>query len=186
MLLFVLFSFLVVVVTAATQQELCSNLFSPVTFKIPTFQELAPLGNNNGIIGQSTWVFETVGSFYTRTNITFNACMVEDPENNHLLSYVTDLKFVLNVNQTLDYSSTQPILNKYMFNSSWDSACIGGNIEIDANIPSITIDHFVTLSLLDDRHSAYAVYFINGIEGLEGYNSTAPPFPSLLPESTGA
>ena len=55
-----------------------------------------------------------------------------------------------------------------MFNSSWSLNCIGGNIEIDANIPSVTIDQLVTLSLLDDRHAAYAVYFINAVEGLVG------------------
>ena len=179
--LFFFFLSFISLVNASTQTELCSRLVSPVTFKIPTFQQLAPLGNNNGIVGQAKWVFDTVGSFYTRNNITFNACMVDDPSDLLLLSYITDVKFVVNHDQVLDYSSTRPILNKYMFNSSWSLNCIGGNIEIDANIPSVTIDQLVTLSLLDDRHAAYAVYFINAVEGLVGYNSTVPPMPILLP-----
>jgi hypothetical protein len=177
--LFFFFLSFISLVNASTQTELCSHLVSPVTFKIPTFQQLAPLGNNNGIVGQAKWGFDTVGSFNTRNNITFNACMVDD--SSYLLPYVTDVKFIVNRDQILDYSATRPILNKYMFNSSWSLNCIGGNIEIDANIPSVTIDQLVTLSLLDDRHAAYAVYFINGVEGLVGYNSTVPPMPVLLP-----
>jgi len=176
LVLFSLLLLLFVTAISSTQTELCSHLQSPVTFKIPTFQALAPLGNNNGIIGQATWVFQPVGAFYTRSNITFNACSV-DPLNVQLLSFIDSIKFVVNHNQTLDYSVILPIENKYAF-----GGCIGGSVSIDADVGSVSIrDQLVTLSLLDDRHTSYAVYFVNGVEGLVGFNSTVPPTPVLLP-----
>lgn len=174
--------------SVTTQQDLCSHLISPVTLKIPTYQQLAPLGNNNGLVGQATWVFESVGSFYVASNITFNVCAVNNNSSN-LLAFIESVKLVINTNQSLVYSATQLIQNKYIFNSTWSSSsdsndCIGGNLDIGANLPSVDIStETVVLSLLDDRGASYGVYFVNGVEGLVGYYSVAPPTPTLLPLS---
>ena len=161
-----------------TQKELCTPLHSPVTFKIPTFTQLSPKGNSNGLFGQATWTFNATTDGFTQANITFNACATS-PETNHLIQYVERLRLVSSIQQTLVFNYTGDIDAVHYYNhTNTSTQCLNAHIVLPSPIPQINVTMFTTLGLIDDRGVVYSTYFINATEEL--VSSTPPPPPTYV------